>query len=76
MRANADGTRSLLFVGVLEDGAMAACNKHCVSGLNAGRHIQAGDRIVGVNGTSVTAEMLKECRERRLRKFMVVRGTS
>ena len=38
-------------------------NKQCFSGLNAGKHIQAGDRIVGVNGTSTAAAMLKECRE-------------
>ncbi len=74
--ANSDGSGSLLEKRMLEDGAMAASNKQRVFGLSAGKRIQVVDRRVGVNGTPTAAAMLEECRERRLLKFMVVRGAS
>ncbi len=74
LQANADNT--LLVKGVVEDGAVVAWSKQCISGPNAGKQIQAGDRIVGVNGTSTAAAMLKECCERQLLELMVVRGAA
>ncbi len=52
---------------------MSAWNKQCATGPNAGKQIQAGDRIVGINDASTAAEMPKVCRERQLVNFMVVR---
>jgi hypothetical protein len=55
---------------------MAALTKQWVSGPNAGKQRQAGDHIVGGNGTSTAAAMLRECRERQLLEFKVVRGAA
>jgi hypothetical protein len=63
----------LQVTGVKPGGAMQAWNKLCVGGPGAGKAVKPGDRIVKVNDATTPTEMLRECREQKLLRFMVQR---
>eukprot|EP00429_Kryptoperidinium_foliaceum_P028977 CAMPEP_0176129012 /NCGR_PEP_ID=MMETSP0120_2-20121206/65214_1 /TAXON_ID=160619 /ORGANISM="Kryptoperidinium foliaceum, Strain CCMP 1326" /LENGTH=662 /DNA_ID=CAMNT_0017464161 /DNA_START=8 /DNA_END=1997 /DNA_ORIENTATION=- len=65
---------ALLVTSVQPDGAIAAWNRQCISGKGAGKEVKEGDKIVAVNQISEAELMLQECREKRLLKFLVMRG--
>jgi hypothetical protein len=69
-----DGGNFLEVTGVKPGGAMNAWNKLCVGGPSAGKAVGPGDRIVKVNNATTPKEMLQECRDQTLLKFMVQRG--
>jgi len=69
-----DTDRYLEVTAVKPGGAMQAWNKQCVGGPAAGKAVMPGDRIVKVNSATTPNEMLQECREQKLLKFMVQRG--
>jgi len=60
--------------GIKPGGAMQAWNKQCAGGPAAGKAVMPGDRIVKVNNHTTPKEMLQECRDQKLLKFMVQRG--
>lgn len=68
------GTPGLEITGVRPDCAIEAWNKQCVSGPSAGKGVMLGDTIESVNGLVDPESMLKECKEKRLLKIVVVRG--
>jgi len=60
--------------GIKPGGAIHAWNKQCMGGPAGGKAVMPGDRIVKVNNATTPTEMLQECREQKLLKFMVQRG--
>lgn len=68
-----DADTCLQVTGIKPGGAMQAWNKQC-AGPAAGKAVVPGDRIVKVNNATTPTEMLRECREQKLLKFVVQRG--
>jgi hypothetical protein len=66
--------RALRVENVSAGGAIHAWNQQCSGGESAGKAIMPGDRIVKVNNARTPDDMLKECKDRQLLKFTVVRG--
>lgn len=61
----------LTVVAALPGGAMEAWNKACAGGT---RQICAQDRIIDINGTRISEEMLAQVRDKLLLKMQVQRG--
>eukprot|EP00929_Paragymnodinium_shiwhaense_P002912 TRINITY_DN10322_c0_g1_i4.p1 TRINITY_DN10322_c0_g1~~TRINITY_DN10322_c0_g1_i4.p1 ORF type:complete len:707 (+),score=146.04 TRINITY_DN10322_c0_g1_i4:90-2210(+) len=63
----------LKVVEIKPGGAVEAWNRQCIGGPSAGKAVQIGDRISGVNAAVLPQLMIQECRTKKLLKISVRR---
>lgn len=73
----AEDEQELIVEAVQLDSAIDAWNGSCITAGNVNKRVEAGDKIVSVNGISCQRELMRrECEEKALLKMVLVRGAA